>query len=94
MDMIFMVGEQRSGSNPLQVMLGQAFEIAVPHPVRWCTAELHCSLLKLCCPLALQLQSILLCCIVLGAVLLTPAIATAGYPLKAGHLYTTIVSRF
>jgi hypothetical protein len=77
MDMIFMVGEQCSGSNPLRVMLGQALEIAVPHPVRWCTAELHRSLLKLCCPLALQLQSILLCCIVLGAVLLTPAIATA-----------------
>ncbi len=32
MDAIFMVGEQRSGSNLLRVMLGQAPEIAAPHP--------------------------------------------------------------
>lgn len=32
MDAIFMVGEQRSGSNLLRVMLGQATEIAAPHP--------------------------------------------------------------
>lgn len=32
MDAIFMVGEQRSGSNLLRVMLGQADEIAAPHP--------------------------------------------------------------
>jgi hypothetical protein len=32
MDAIFMVGEQRSGSNLLRVMLGQASEIAAPHP--------------------------------------------------------------
>ena len=32
MDAIFMVGEQRSGSNLLRVMLGQAAEIAAPHP--------------------------------------------------------------
>ena len=29
---LFMVGEQRSGSNLLRVMLGQADEIAAPHP--------------------------------------------------------------
>lgn len=32
MDKLFMVGEQRSGSNLLRVMLGQADEIAAPHP--------------------------------------------------------------
>lgn len=32
MDPIFMVGEQRSGSNLLRVMLNQADEIAAPHP--------------------------------------------------------------
>ena len=32
MDAIFMVGEQRSGSNLLRVMLGQADAIAAPHP--------------------------------------------------------------
>jgi hypothetical protein len=32
MDAIFMVGEQRSGSNLLRIMLGQAAEIAAPHP--------------------------------------------------------------
>jgi hypothetical protein len=32
MDAIFMVGEQRSGSNLLRVMLGQAPDIAAPHP--------------------------------------------------------------
>ncbi len=32
MEAIFMVGEQRSGSNLLRIMLGQATEIAAPHP--------------------------------------------------------------
>jgi hypothetical protein len=32
MDALFMVGEQRSGSNLLRLMLGQADEIAAPHP--------------------------------------------------------------
>jgi hypothetical protein len=32
MEAIFMVGEQRSGSNLLRVMLGQAADIAAPHP--------------------------------------------------------------
>src|SRR5262249_44414500 len=32
MDAIFMVGEQRSGGTMLSVMLGQAAEIAAPHP--------------------------------------------------------------
>lgn len=32
MDALFMVGEQRSGSNLLRIMLGQADEIAAPHP--------------------------------------------------------------
>jgi hypothetical protein len=32
MDALLMVGEQRSGSNLLRVMLGQADEIAAPHP--------------------------------------------------------------
>jgi hypothetical protein len=32
MNAIFMIGEQRSGSNLLRVMLGQADEIAAPHP--------------------------------------------------------------
>lgn len=32
MDALLMVGEQRSGSNLLRIMLGQADEIAAPHP--------------------------------------------------------------
>lgn len=32
MQALFMVGEQRSGSNLLRIMLGQADEIAAPHP--------------------------------------------------------------
>ena len=32
MDALFMVGEQRSGSNLLRIMLGQADDIAAPHP--------------------------------------------------------------
>lgn len=32
MDALFMIGEQRSGSNLLRIMLGQADEIAAPHP--------------------------------------------------------------
>jgi len=77
MDMIFMLGKQSSGSNLLRVILGQAPEIAVLHPVRRFAAGLHRSLLKLCLPWAPQLQSILLCCIVLCAILLVPTIATA-----------------
>src|SRR5262249_10326310 len=69
---------------------GQALEIAVPHAVRWFATGLHCSLLKLCCPLAPQFQSILLCCIVLCAVLLTPAIVTAQ---PATFLYPTQVTQ-
>src|SRR5262249_12152669 len=86
MDTSFMVEERRSGSNLLRVVLGRSPEIAVLHPVRRFAAGLHRSLLKLCCPLAPQLQSILLCCIVLCAVLLTPAIVTAQ---PATFLYPT-----
>jgi hypothetical protein len=32
MDAIFMIGEQRSGSNLLRIMLGQTDQIAAPHP--------------------------------------------------------------
>src|SRR2546428_10502531 len=86
MDTIFMVGEQSSGSNLLRGMLCQAPEIAVLHPVHRFAAGLHRFLLKLCCPLAPQLQSMLLCCIVLCAVLLKPTIATAQ---PATFLYPT-----